>query len=82
MNKKIETMIAIGVSYGINCLACMEYHKKEAIKSGLTEEEMRLAITIAKKVKAGTAEKTESVAKELFGKTEKGRCCPGGSQCC
>ena len=82
MNKKIEAMIALGVSYGINCSACMEYHKKEAIETGLTEEEMLEAITIAKQVKTGAASKTESVAKELFGKAGEDPCCPPGSECC
>jgi len=82
MDKKTKEMIALGVSYGINCSACMEYHKKEAIEAGLTKEEMLEAITIAKQVKAGAASKTESVAKELFGKAGEGRCCPPGSQCC
>ena len=82
MNKKTEEMIALGVAYGVNCTSCMEYHKKEAIEAGLTEEEMLGAITVAKQVKAGAAKKTEAVAKELFGEVGKGRCCPAGSECC
>ena len=34
MDKKTEEMIAIGVAYGINCLPCMEYHKKKGIEVG------------------------------------------------
>ena len=82
MNKKTEEMIALGVAYGINCTACMEYHRKEAVKAGLTKEEMLGAITIAKQVKSGAAKKTEAVAGELFGKTGEGSCCPAGSECC
>ena len=78
----MEEMIALGVSYGINCVACMEYHKKAAIEAGLTEEEMLAAIAIGKQVKAGAARKTEGVAKELFGEAEEGACCPPGSSCC
>jgi len=82
MNKKTEEMIAIGVAYGINCIACMNYHKNEAIKAGLTEEEMQVAIEVAKQVKAGATKKTASAARELFGKADEGRCCPTGSECC
>ncbi|MFC1766750.1 carboxymuconolactone decarboxylase family protein [Planctomycetota bacterium] len=82
MNRKTEEMIALGVAYGINCTACLEYHKKEATEAGLTEEEILGAITIAKQVKVGAAKKTEAVAKELFGNTEEGQCCPPGSACC
>ena len=82
MDKKSKEMIALGVAYGINCTACMEYHKKEANKAGLTKEEMLGAITVAKQVKAGAANKTESVAKELFGQADEGPCCPPGRECC
>lgn len=82
VDKKTEEMIALGVSYGINCTACMEYHKKAAIEAGLTKEEMREAIRIGKQVKAGAAKKTEAVAKDLFGEGEEGACCPPGSECC
>ena len=82
MNTKTQEMIALGVSYGINCTTCMEYHKKEAIEAGLTEEEMLSAIKVARQVKAGAARKTESVAKGLFGEADEGPCCPPGSKCC
>ena len=82
MNKKLEEMIALGVSYGINCTTCMEYHRKAAMEAGLTEEEMREAIRVARQVKAGAARKTEAVAKDLFGETGAGTCCPPGSECC
>lgn len=82
MNKKMEEMIALGVSYGINCTACMEYHKKAAVEAGLTGEEMLEAIRIGKQVKAGAAKKTEAVAKELFKEADEGACCRPGSECC
>jgi AhpD family alkylhydroperoxidase len=81
MDNKIEEMIALGVACGINCTACMEYHKKEAGKAGLTENEMLEAFAVAKQVKAGAANKTESVARELIGQASKGPCCPPDSEC-
>jgi AhpD family alkylhydroperoxidase len=75
MDKKTEEMIAIGVAYGINCLPCMEYHKKKGIEAGLTEEQMLAAIGIAVQVKNGAAKKTRGYAEKLFGKiTEEGSC--------
>ncbi|MHC4508843.1 MAG: carboxymuconolactone decarboxylase family protein [Planctomycetota bacterium] len=82
MNKKTEEMIALGVAYAINCTACMEYHKEEAMTAGLTEEEMLEAIKVAKQVKTGAAKKTEAVARELFGQSSEGQCCPPGNECC
>ncbi|MHC4423082.1 MAG: carboxymuconolactone decarboxylase family protein [Planctomycetota bacterium] len=81
MDKKTEEMIALGVVYGINCIFCMEYHKKEAIEAGLTEEEMRAAIGVAKMVKTGAAKKTDASAKKLFGEITDERCCPAGGSC-
>ena len=82
MNKKMEELIAVGVSYGINCTACMEYHKKAAVEAGLTEEEMLGAIAVAKQVSSGARRKTEAVAKDLFGEANEGACCPPESECC
>ena len=78
MDKKTEEMIAIGVAYGINCLPCMEYHKKKGIEAGLTEEQMLGAIGIAVQVKNGAAKKTKGYAEELFGKITEEGCCPVG----
>jgi len=82
MDRKTEEMIALGVAYGINCIPCMEYHKKKAVKAGLTEEEMLAAINIAEQVKTGAANKTKSAAKELFGDPEDSGCCSADSSCC
>jgi len=82
MDKKTEEMIALGVAYGINCTFCMEYHKKQAIKAGLTEEEMLAAIDVAEMVKTGAANKTTAVAKQLFGESEKSGNCSSDSPCC
>ena len=78
MDKKTEEMIAIGVSYGINCLPCMEYHKKKAIEAGLSEEQMQAAIRIGVLVKNGAAKKTKGYAEELFGKITEESSCPVG----
>lgn len=67
MDKKTEEMIAIGVAYGINCLPCMEYHKKKGVEAGLTQEQMQAAIGIGVLVKNGAAKKTRGYAEELFG---------------
>ena len=74
MDRKIEEMIALGVAYGINCTACLEYHKKEAVRAGLTAAEMLAAIKVANQVKAG--------ATELIGQAGEGPCCRPGSECC
>ncbi len=81
MDKKTEEMIAIGVAYGINCLPCMEYHKKKGIEAGLTEEQMLSAIGIAVQVKNGAAKKTKGYAEKLFGEITEEGCCSVGKKC-
>ena len=76
MDKKTEEMIAIAVSYGLNCLPCMEYHKKQAIAAGLTKEQMHSAIEISVMVKNGAAKKTKGYAEDLFGKITQQATCP------
>ncbi len=82
MDRKTEEMIALGVAYGINCIPCMEYHKKKAVRAGLTEEEMLAVINIAEQVRTGAANKTKSAAKELFGDPEDSGRCSADSSCC
>ncbi|UCC98926.1 MAG: carboxymuconolactone decarboxylase family protein [Phycisphaerales bacterium] len=82
MDKKIEEMIALGVSYGINCTFCMEYHKTKALQAGLAEEEMRAVLKVAEQVKTGAANKTKAVAKQLFGEPEDSGSCSSDDPCC
>ena len=79
---KTEELIALGVSYGINCKFCMEYHKGKAVAAGVTPEEMHSAIQVAEGVKTGAANKTKGYAKDIFGEVTEERCCPAGSECC
>ena len=84
MDKKIQQMVAVGVSYALNCRPCMEYHKKLAIEAGLTQEEMLEAIRVADTVREGAGKKSREFAEGLFGPMKSGpeRCCPAGSSCC
>lgn len=82
MDKKTEEMIALGVAYGINCVACMEYHNKQALELGLTKEQMQAAIQIAEQVKAGAAKKTKGFTEQLFGNISDEPCRSSGSECC
>ncbi len=82
MDKKTEEMIALGVAYGINCVACMEYHNKKALEVGLTKEQMQAAVQIAEQVKAGAAKNTKGFTEQLFGNISDEPCCPSGSECC
>lgn len=82
MDEKIEEMVALGAAYALNCQPCMEYHKQKAAETGLSFEEMRMAIRVADSVKAGAGKKTGQFAERIFGPLPADRCCPAGSECC
>jgi len=84
LDAKQQELIAIGVSYAINCLPCMDYHKKAGSKAGLSEEEMLAALAVAEAVRDGAYTKTQGYAKEIFGDFVEtaAACCPVGSACC
>jgi len=83
LDAKQQELIAIGVSYAINCMPCMDYHKQAGLKAGLSEEEMLAALAVAESVRDGAYTKTQGYAKKLFGDfVEKSACCPVGSACC
>jgi AhpD family alkylhydroperoxidase len=77
MDKKIEEMIALGVSYAVNCHPCLEFHKRKAAELGLTDEEILWAIQVGEKVRNGAHAKTREVTKQLFGLEVKGSGCCG-----
>ncbi len=79
---KTQELIAIGVSFAINCQPCMDYHKGEGLSAGLSAEEMLAAINVAEMVRNGAHKKSMSYAKDMFGTVESGACCPVGSECC
>lgn len=85
MNKKMSEMIALGVSYALNCHPCLDFHRDEAERAGLSPEEMGEAIGIAEQVVRGARNRTTTkVASMLgdFGPTVTEECCPAGSDCC
>jgi AhpD family alkylhydroperoxidase len=53
LSKKQKELIAIGISVVINCESCMEWHIKQAIDDGATEEEIIEAIEVGIEMSGG-----------------------------
>ncbi|GAB1366874.1 hypothetical protein MASR1M36_17450 [Candidatus Cloacimonadaceae bacterium] len=51
LTDKEKELVRIGTAIGSNCIACIEYHIPQARKAGLNDDQIRLAINIAKGVK-------------------------------
>jgi AhpD family alkylhydroperoxidase len=51
--KKQKELIAIGISVVINCESCMEWHIKQALNEGTTENEIIEAIEVGIEMSGG-----------------------------
>jgi len=55
LEKKYKELIAIGISIIVNCESCLEWHIKEALNSGASEEEIIEAIEVGIEMGGGPA---------------------------
>ncbi|MDZ7580819.1 MAG: arsenite efflux transporter metallochaperone ArsD [Deltaproteobacteria bacterium] len=53
MNASVKELVAIGASVGAHCQPCLEHHIQAAIGLGVTEEEIRQAVTVGHTVEKG-----------------------------
>jgi len=53
LDKKHKELIATGISVVINCESCMEWHIKQAIDSGASQEEVIEAIEVGIEMSGG-----------------------------
>jgi AhpD family alkylhydroperoxidase len=54
LDGKIKELIAVSNSITADCLPCLEYHYKRAVKAGASKEEIAEAIAIAMSISAGS----------------------------
>jgi AhpD family alkylhydroperoxidase len=55
LEKKFKEMIAIGISIAVNCESCMQWHVREALNAGATEEQVLEAIEVGMEMGGGPA---------------------------
>jgi AhpD family alkylhydroperoxidase len=55
LEKKYKELIAIGISIVINCESCLEWHIKEALRIGASQEEILEAIEVGIEMGGGPA---------------------------
>ncbi len=55
LKKVYKELIALGISIVINCESCIEWHSKEALKSGATEQQIIEAIEVGIEMGGGPA---------------------------
>jgi alkylhydroperoxidase/carboxymuconolactone decarboxylase family protein YurZ len=67
IDKRIETLIAIGAAIASNCIPCFEHLYERAITCGLTAEQIKKASDIAGQVRRGAQTALSSSVNELIG---------------
>lgn len=70
LTNKEKELVRIGAAMGSNCIACIQYHIPQARKAGLDDDQIRLAINIAKAVKKVPADMVFQAAVEKLKQPE------------
>ena len=55
ISKKNKELMAVAVALTTQCAYCIEYHRREAVKAGATEQELAETALVAAALKAGSA---------------------------
>ena len=86
----VKELVAIGASIGSNCEPCFKHHYNEARKLGVSKDDMRLAVKMAKMVKDTPARSILELADRYLAepRPQASPCCSGaenpapGGKCC
>jgi AhpD family alkylhydroperoxidase len=65
MDDRTIKLIAVGASVGANCHPCLEYNVAKALEAGITHDEIREVVDVAKAVRKGAAESMDKLALRL-----------------
>ena len=55
LEKKYKEMIAVGISIVVDCESCLQWHIREALSAGATEEQILEAIEVGMEMGGGPA---------------------------
>jgi AhpD family alkylhydroperoxidase len=85
MNARIKELIAIGVSVGVHCQPCLDFHLGKARKLDIGEDEIKDAIEVGYMVEKGALTAMRNHVKLALNQeqSQRGACCSdGNSKCC
>lgn len=72
ISEQVRSLISIGVSVGVNCQPCLQYHIEKAKEKGIDESDILEAIATGKAVRKGAAYKMDEYTKVIAGKSATG----------
>ncbi|MCM1567234.1 MAG: carboxymuconolactone decarboxylase family protein [Dehalobacter sp.] len=85
MDERMKELIAIGVSVGVHCQPCLDFHLGKARDLGIGEDEIKEAVEVGHMVEKGALNAMRKHVSLVLNKvqTQGGACCPGDkSRCC
>ena len=82
IDTRTKALIAVEASVTANCQPCLQYHVSKARESGADDEEVAIAIAVAKAVRKGASAKMDDFAAGLTGEATTAECGTGKSCGC
>lgn len=77
-----QELVAIGAAVAANCEPCLKYHLRKAREAGLTDDQLRAAVTVAQKVKETPARLILEAADRLLAPGAPAAPEPAKAGCC
>ncbi len=82
LDARTKALISVGASITANCQPCLQYHVSMARESGADDEDITMAIAVAKAVRKGAAAKMDDFAAGLGTEAAPAGCSAGQSCGC
>lgn len=77
-----EELVAIGAAVAANCEPCLKYHVRRGREAGMTDDQLRAAVAVARKVKEMPARLILELADRLLVPGEQVSAEPAKAGCC
>ena len=71
LDEKVKELVAIGAAIGGNCIPCLDWHYKKCKELGISDDEIKEAIEMAKVVKEVPIKKIYEAADRLVSDNRK-----------
>lgn len=80
ITEQVREMIALGAAIAASCEPCQKYHTQKGREAGLTDAQMREAITIGRMVREASAKNVATLADKLGPEPAKASSCCGPAE--
>ena len=77
MESKTEIMVCLATAVGANCIPCFDHLYAKAREAGLSDDEVRDTVALARKVRSGAGLFFARAVADVLGDTPE-----GGTPCC